>query len=250
MTKEELIELSDEASAQLVAPPSDAPDVCPMCRSWRPTVGPICPNCAQAESDLSFHCGCVIPISLYRKPSLLRDWLTLYKSGDKDEHLEYRRYIGAIVARFFLEHGEALRRTVGGYDAICAVPSAKRTGRHPLAQVFDDYVRPSNGPREDLLGKGPGEVGHRIMSDDAFVVLRPVVGFRVLLFDDVYTTGAAAQSAASALMLAGAEVPTIVVIARRLNLEYDPAVEAIWTRQASEPFSFSRRPFWATDQAS
>jgi orotate phosphoribosyltransferase len=83
------------------------------------------------------------------------------------------------------------------------------------------------------------------LSDIAFRPVVDVTGWGVLLLDDVYTTGARSQSAASALTLAGALVVAIVVIARRVNPAYKPGVQALWDRQRAIPFSFTALPWWA-----
>ena len=65
-----------------------------------------------------------------------------------------------------------------------------------------------------------------------------VAGKRFLLVDDVYTTGARSQSAASALQLAGGLVVAIVVIGRRINVEYNEFTERVWNRQQDQEFNF------------
>jgi orotate phosphoribosyltransferase len=67
---------------------------------------------------------------------------------------------------------------------------------------------------------------------------------RVLLLDDVYTTGARAQSAAFALRAAGAVVPAVLVIGRRVNPEWRDEVDVIWQRQTAIPFRFEDPPWW------
>ena len=61
----------------------------------------------------------------------------------------------------------------------------------------------------------------------------------MLLLDDVFTTGARSQSAAYALEEAGAAVSAIVVVARRINLDWRPEVAEWWKRQLAIPFSWS-----------
>ena len=60
-----------------------------------------------------------------------------------------------------------------------------------------------------------------------------------------FTRPARAPSAASALSRAGATVAAIVVVARRVNPDYKPGVQAMWNRQAPIPFSFKAAPWWA-----
>jgi hypothetical protein len=175
----------------------------------------------------------------------MRDRLTLYKDGDKHQRQAYAPLIAAIVERFFLEHGDALRSMVGGWDVITVVPSADRQPPHPLGVALEalptQYLHPAG-----ILARGPGEVDHNRMSDDAFLPAEHVAGAHVLVLDDVYTTGATAQSAASALWISGAAVCAVVVVARRINPDYRPEVRALWERQMALPFRFADDPWWRT----
>lgn len=241
---ESLLARSEELRSALTPPPNDAPDVCPTCRSWRNTSEGLCNNCCQVRDELSKPANQIIPISLYKKPSDLRDWLKYYKPNKEAVEPSYRDNIGIILGRYLLEHGDALRRHLGGFDDVCVVPSSTRPGEHVLSELYGEW-RPEGFPGSSpLLVRGTGKVGHREMSDDAFAVRSDVNGQRILLLDDVYTTGGTAQSAASALQLARANVPAILVVARRLNIDFDPAVARIWNRQQAEGFDFSKPPFW------
>ena len=194
--------------------------------------------------ELSFPCERVIPISLYRKPSALRDWLKYYKPGEEEMIPDYEEQIGLILARYIFEYGSDLMDQVGDVDCVCVVPSARGHGIHRLEEVYREHVGSSGPPLERLLERGPGEVGHRKMSDVGFLARESVEGRRVLLLDDVYTTGGTSQSAASALQLAGAVVRVILVVGRRLNPDFHPAVQVIWDRQAQQPYDFKTPPFW------
>lgn len=238
------VSLSERLAAELVPPPADASDVCPVCRSWRPLDDGLCNNCRDNEASLSRAGTRILPISLYCKPSRLRDWLKFYKPGDEEYRPEFAALLGALLARFMEEHGDALERSIGGYDSVCVVPSSERPPPHPLAQVIDAHVEQLAARREDFLTRGPGQLGHRRPAVDAFRPTRDVVGRRVLLVDDVYTTGARAQSAACGLELAGAQVRAVLVIARRINPEWRAEVSALWNRQRAVPFEFTAAPFW------
>ena len=100
-----------------------------------------------------------------------------------------------------------------------------------MPEVFASY--------EELLLVGGGGVslGHNVASDEGFVVGRRVDGERVLMVDDTFTTGARAQSAASALSLAGADVVAIVPVGRVV----DPGWEHVggwWEGWRRRPFTF------------
>src|SRR5438045_2386667 len=66
----------------VVRPPSDSTlseqIICPICRSWREPKYALCAACA--EGELAFgDLAPVVPISMYKKPSALRELLTFYK---------------------------------------------------------------------------------------------------------------------------------------------------------------------------
>ncbi|MGH3529974.1 MAG: hypothetical protein ACRDQ6_22135 [Pseudonocardiaceae bacterium] len=70
---------------------------------------------------------------------------------------------------------------------------------------------------EKLLRKGSDDVGHLRPSDHGFEATRRLDGKSVLLIDDTFTSGARAQSAASSLASAGANVVAIVAIGRVID---------------------------------
>jgi len=229
----------------MIAVPADGPDVCPMCRSWRAESFDLCNNCAQAIDDLSAPCQFVIPISLYAKPSPMRDRLTFYKDPVEADHARFPDEVAAILDRFFFEHGDRLRVRTGGWDRTCVVPSASRLPPHPLETALAAFRASFVQVPDVLLTRHVGEVGHRKLSDDAFRPTSDIRGSRLLILDDVYTTGARCQSAASALTLAGAEVVGIVVVARRVNRDWTEGVQALWDRQAGAAYDFGQPPWWA-----
>lgn len=231
--------MSDTASLEsaLTAPPADGPDICSTCRSWRPDGQTECDNCAENSAVLGTSAP-VIPISLYRKPSPLRDWLTYYKPNDDVHHPEYAVVLATILSRWADAHASALSDWCEGYDTICVVPSATRSPPHPLERVIDDYVPFLANQRRNLLLRGEGVLGHRSPSLSGYVPTAELSGMRVLLIDDVYTTGARSQSAAYALLSAGAVVPAILVIGRRINPDWRTEVAAIWERQSTISFHF------------
>lgn len=91
---------------------------------------------------------------------------------------------------------------------------------------------------EPLLVPGTIAVGHNSANDAGYRVTRHLSGERVLLVDDTYTSGARAQSAASALSIAGAHVVAIVPVGRVIN----PAAEHVttwWNDRQAERFRFT-----------
>ena len=121
---------------------------------------------------------------------------------------------------------------------VTTVPSTgRRIGEHPLAHA----VRRSQLLRPlffDTLAKGPGTIGHLHAADDGFVALHPLTGHRVLLIEDTFTSGARAQSAASALRIAGASAVGIVTAGRVINPSWNPNCTLVWEYARAEPFTF------------
>jgi len=185
--------------------------------------GPLCPVCGNPEvvsDDVCLACRTDPPpwqaaASLGPYESTLRDLLLLFKTGGRDE-----------LARPFAEllaHGVRAR----GWkrpDSVVSVPmtwyrrlrrgydQAELLGRAIAHELGAPFVRA-------LRRRGRGvQVGRtrteRLrLSAAAFPVRRHVTG-RVLLIDDVLTTGATAASCARALAHAGASEIFVLTIAR------------------------------------
>lgn len=238
----ELLALSDELARDCVAVPPHGPDVCPICRGQRDDAEDLCESCARCECQLS-SVQSVVPMTLYAKPSAMRDRLRFYKdSEDATERSQLGWEIAALAQRFFHEHGDYLAGRYGKWDAVCIVPSTTRQPPHPLQFALARHAADVRAPLELLLQRGTGEIAHRKANTRAFEPVTEVAGRSVLLLDDVFTTGARSQSAARALEVAGAKVPIIVVIARRINPGWRPEAAEWWVRQLKVPFSWSTRP--------
>ncbi|MGY1885221.1 ComF family protein [Blastococcus sp. SYSU DS0753] len=184
-------------------------------------------------------------MSLYMKPSLLRDWLTQYKGrlADEDEPYvpEYAAFVRALLGRFLIERGGDLVSVFGLVDGIVVVPSTDRPPPHPLADVLTSLNLDT--PVLDILRRGPGPLGFRRPHPEAYEVRAAVaLPRRVLLVDDVYTTGSRVNSAAYALRANGVEVAGFLAIARRVNPAWKPEVGAFWDRQKALAYDWSQIP--------
>ncbi|MDH6549837.1 putative amidophosphoribosyltransferase [Streptomyces sp. SAI-041] len=231
---------NDEDIAQYLVQPSLAgPGVCRYCRSWANLATGECHNCRDVKAALG-EVWQVVPISLYEKPSELRDWLKFYKPSGGDEYdPAYGSKLTQILSEFLNAQMSNIEAAWGPIDGICVVPSTKGVVPHPLCEV---YNRTNFGvPLVDALVRGKGPLRHRFAHRDGFECTSHGAGLRVLLLDDVYTTGATAQSAAYALKSAGYEVPGILTIARRINPDFTPQVRSLWERCSADDFNFNGR---------
>ncbi|MEV4150201.1 phosphoribosyltransferase [Amycolatopsis sp. NPDC049691] len=153
----------------------------------------------------------------------------------------------ALILDLFLHYNLALLEDVTeGFDCVVTVPSTRPEPSDSLQKIIegtDSFSAPYIQP----LRRGRVDLGSRVMSDEGFSVHGDIHGRRVLLLDDVYTTGSRAQSAASALALAGATVVAILVLARRINPEFNEASARVWQRQEKMRFTFPRAMDWLID---
>jgi len=224
----------------LVPPPSSSrAGICHWCRGLMKPGDEMCFNCDENARALDGTVQPVIPISIYAKPSAARDWLTFYKSdGDLPAEPAAQEAIGAILARFFDENQAWVRELRA--DGVIVVPSTLRPAPHPL-EVLLRHRSPLPLGLLPGLNRTAAPLGHNRPNPDAFSTSPNLEGKRVLLLDDVYTSGARAQSAAFALRRAGAEVTALCVIGRRYNPSYSEQSSEVFSAQSSVPFT------WAID---
>lgn len=235
MANPTLESLTDPYHAQLVwVPPAWHGGICDICHNAPNPGFPTCYSCDQVVSRVSQPVTRVLPVSLCPAGSQLYHVLRSYKNTAP----QLTARVAALVGRFYQHHELCLLNGAPGFDALTVVPSTTgRPGEHPLAGALK-MLRPLGHRYEQLLLPGPESCSHNDPSDRAFTPTAEVAGRTVLLVDDLYTSGARLHSAASALSLAGAHVPSALVAGRFLRPKHDERAAALLEHARQQPFDW------------
>jgi hypothetical protein len=161
-----------------------------------------------------------VPARLCPLPGPLYTVLLGYKESPVAEaRARFAALVRQLVVAFLLGHAGQLEVTLGGpLTVVALVPSTHRPGPAPLGLVAGlagavTTVLPAARWAPDVLRRaapqgGSPPVAHMRPHPAAFVVPAPdraaLAGARVLLLDDIYVSGARAQSAAAVLQRSGA----------------------------------------------
>ena len=202
--------------------------ICPECLSKvRLVKEPVCLRCgkeiAAAEADYCYDCSrhersFVRGYAMAVYDRTMRDSLSRFKNGGRMDYGDW--YAEALWERF--------ARELEGLRADCLVPVpvhrsrlsrrgynqaglvAKRLGKKlGIPVLHRALIRRRNTRAQKLLSGG--ERGRNL--EGAFCPGRqPAAGLRVILLDDIYTTGATAQACTRALLGAGAREVYLVCI--------------------------------------
>jgi predicted amidophosphoribosyltransferase len=217
--------------------PPVAPGVCAICHGAPNPGYRECYSCAEALSQVSRPVTKVVPITLCDPHGPMYQLLRDYKrSGYPELEQRLRLRMAALLGRFVATHQACL----GDWDVLTTVPSTGgRQGPHPLVGVVS-MVRALAKRHRNLLGVGAIPARHRSGGDGKFTVVAPLSGQRVLLVDDLLTSGARLQSAGSALRIAGATVVAAVVVGRFIKPTHSESSRGLWARAAVREFNFDR----------
>ena len=227
-------------------PDGNGREICVSCRAVIHEPEPdrdVCENCTENASRLQRPSVNVTPISWYRRESVLRSWITTYKPDIDQQHGESGaspeecvEAVSTLMSAFFA----ANHHLYEAVDSVLVVPSTRRLPPHPLEGVISNT---SVGARLRVGGlrRTAEPLDHRLANATAYAVESDLEGQRILLVDDVYASGARLQSAAAALTAAGVHVSNSVVIARRNNPGYHPAIQAQWDDATTRTFQWDRR---------
>ena len=208
--------------------PGPGPGTCRVCCGPAPAGRSACFACRQVAHRLGAE---LAPVVAVRRCERL-GWLYTVLLGYKESVVpEARRHFGTVVHdlldTFLSRHAACLTAVAGGRpDVVLPVPSTARPDGSPLQAVagISDLVahrleRALWHPA--LLARGGAPVGHMRPHPEAFVAPGSaqdlLAGRRVVLLDDLYVSGARAQSAAAAVRRVGARSIVVLALGRLLR---------------------------------
>lgn len=221
-------QLADRMLPQLAFNPLRHFDACEVClgsRDWASS--PVCNSCRglQASAGDERLADLVVPLSYAGEvtPQLRHD-IRHYKDGHPpDSRAEALQRLSALSWHFFHVHGSCLDSSGLAVTHYLTVPSGtpgRRTGEHPL-EALARFV-PPHWELVPLLRIEQG-AGRRLDTESLSIPEgHDITGRHVVVFDDTWTTGANAQSAALAARRAGATQVTVVVVARIMRSDWGP----------------------------
>jgi ComF family protein len=213
--------------------------LCPGCQADLPVLsGPLCrcalPLPASASEPCCEHdelaplCG----RCLHQPPPFLGIQAPLIYAHPVDRMLNDWKHRRRLWLDRPLQH--LLRSgltTLPQIDLVVPVPlhwrRQWRRGFNQAARLADGLARQHRLPLRDLLRRprapmhqqGSSARARRQLLRDSFVSRQPLQGQRILLVDDVITTGSTARAASQALLDAGADSVSVVALCRVLPPE-------------------------------
>lgn len=222
--------------------PSHGADVCAVCHGPVGTEFEVCFGCHRNRESLDSPCELVVPVSLVTKiDDQLYSMLVRYKHDNVPDRVRrsLRLRLVALIARLIRDHESCVTSATGtAWDAIAVVPSTNPDAPlHPLASALS-HIPELHERFRPVLVRGEAELRHNEPDNAAYDVTSDVSDTRFLVLDDTWVTGAHAQSAATALHRAGADVLAIMPIGRLVEPEFADFTREYWDRQRREAFDF------------
>jgi hypothetical protein len=175
-----------------------------------------CYACAHLEQWVDL----VVPISYSVAHEQLHHVLAGYKRWPAPIARQSRRELTAILERHLHAHEtcHAVAAGIEGFNILTTVPAGTPDADvgQPLRQLVADTA-PARDRYSRLLVRSDRTTDPRHFDPDRFTATTPLAGESVLLIDDMWTTGASAQSAAAVLKAVGAGTVVALVIGRHVN---------------------------------
>jgi hypothetical protein len=207
---------SRSSGVERLLSPRQGPGVCPRCLNLTGAFG-LCRACRATEH----HLAAVVPISYSVGGEWLHHLIVSYKRDADPSVPDAVAALARLCAEFVHAHERCLAAAsaVAGFQLVTTVPSADplRDLHHPLRRIVGELVAPTRERYERLLVRSETPAIPRVFDPARYRATRPLDGEAVLLIDDMWTSGASAESAAAALLAAGALTVSAIVIARHLN---------------------------------
>jgi ComF family protein len=191
---------------------------------------PHCLTCAEPGEHREGRC----PRCALRPPPFTRAFAPYLHAGPVsravhqlkyEDHPELAGPLGALLARSAVDF---LAEAPGDVCPVPLHPSRLTERKYDQAFLLARSLAQASGRRflPDALRRAratPRQVGRSEAEreenvEGAFLAPRPLQGARVLLVDDVFTTGATARAAAGALQAAGAGEVWVLTLARAYGL--------------------------------
>jgi predicted amidophosphoribosyltransferase len=204
------------SSAERLLSPRHGPGVCPRCLNLTETAG-ICRACHATER----HLAAVVPISYSVGGEWLHQLVAAYKRDADPWVPDAVATLARLCSDFISTHEGCVARASGvaNFQLSTTVPSADplRDLHHPLRRIVGELVEPTRDRYERLLMRSDSLAIPRVFDPARYRATRKLDGEAVLLIDDMWTSGASIESAAAALLDAGAQTVAAIVVARHLN---------------------------------
>jgi predicted amidophosphoribosyltransferase len=207
--------------------PRPGAGICRRCFTFVDPGYSTCYPCRQMSQMLESY----VPISYSIAHGQLHRALAGYKRAGGSTARRLQLGLGAVLWRFLVDHEPCLATAAGApaFDLVTTVPSGdrQRDRVHPLPEIVGEIVAPTRDRYERVLARSTKSVAERAFDREKCSVSRRLDDACVLLIDDTWTTGASAQSAAAALLDAGAAVVAAVTIGRHVNPEWGDTEERV-----------------------
>lgn len=196
--------------------PRYGPGVCPRCLNLTGATG-LCRACSANQH----HLAAVVPISYSVGGEWWHHVIVSYKRGADPSVPDAVAALVGLCSEFLCVHERCVAAAcdVTEFQLVTTVPSADplRDLHHPLRRIVGQLIAPTRERYERLLVRSSTPAIPRVFDPGRYSATRRLSGEAVLLIDDMWTSGASAESAAAALLDAGAATVAAVVVARHLN---------------------------------